>query len=97
MLEFTEKGIPLTLRPAFQEYVLEALDPDQDWFTVMGRTLAHGKREELAWLFDHYGRDRLVAWLQGPGWRTLSRRRIVFWITYFNLQDIPRRKGAWPH
>jgi hypothetical protein len=57
-LEFTPVGIPTSLRPFFQEYVLEDIDPDQSAFTVIERTLAWGDVPELRWLFARYGRDR---------------------------------------
>lgn len=96
-MEFTTRGIPRDLQFAFQEYDIEKLDPQQHAFTVIEWTLACGNREELRWLFDCYGAQRLVAWVRQTGWRRLSRRRLTFWTTYFNLYNLPKRKGIWPH
>ncbi len=96
-MEFTAKGIPLTLRPAFQEYVLESLDPDEHEFSIMERTLAYGQREELRWLFRQYGAASIADWVRDVGWRLLPRRRLVFWKTYFDLSELPQRGGVWPH
>ena len=40
-LPLTANGIPISLRPCFQEYTLEKLDPGRDAFTVIGRTWLH--------------------------------------------------------
>ncbi|HID53131.1 MAG TPA: hypothetical protein EYP41_13995 [Anaerolineae bacterium] len=93
----TEKGIPLSLRPAFQEYKLEQLDPDKHAFTIIERALAYGGKEEIRWLFSRYGKRRIEAWVQTAGWRLLPRRRLQFWAVYFNLDNLPKRGGAWPY
>jgi hypothetical protein len=90
-------GVPDTLRFAFQEYELEKLDPDEHAFTIIERTLTYGNKAELHWLFAYYGREQLVNWLEHGGWRTLPRRRLLLWTTYFNLKPFPQRRGVWPH
>ena len=97
MVELTARGIPRSLRPAFQEYDLEGLDPERDAFTVIERTLAYGNREELAWLFTCYRAERLAAWVQQWGGRSLPRVRLLLWVTYFGLDTPPRRRNIWPH
>jgi len=97
MMELTSKGIPRSLRPAFQEYDLEKLDPERDAFTVIERTLAYGNRQELAWLFARYHVERLTAWVQQWGWRSLPRARLLLWIAYFNPASLPSRKNVWPY
>jgi hypothetical protein len=96
-MELTAKGIPVSLRPYFQEYNLDDLDPAQDAFTIIERTLARGKRDELHWLFSHYGEEQLAKWVQMIGWRSLPYRRLLFWATYFDLHNLPEKSGAWPH
>jgi hypothetical protein len=49
VLEQTPAAIPVSLRPFFQEYVLEKLDPEDSAFTVIERTLAWGDLPELRW------------------------------------------------
>lgn len=93
----TEKGIPFSLRPAFQEYKLEQLDPDKHTFTIIERALAYGGKEEIRWLFAQYGERRIAGWVQKAGWRLLPRRRLQFWAAYFNLDDLPERSGVWPY
>lgn len=96
-MELTTTGMPRSLQFAFQEYDLEKLDLDQHAFTIIERTLAYGNRAEARWLFAQYGRERLAAWLREAGWRRLSRRRLTFWVSYFDLGQLPKRKGVWPH
>lgn len=96
-MEFTTSGIPQTLQFALQEYNLEQLNPDEHAFTIIERTLAYGNREELRWLFARYGRERLIAWIKEAGWSRLPNRRLNFWRLYFQLQNLPQRRGVWPH
>ncbi|MCL4267514.1 MAG: hypothetical protein KJ069_30350 [Anaerolineae bacterium] len=97
MMEMTAKGIPVSLRPYFQEYNLDDLDPAQDAFTVIERTLMHGTCDELRWLFQVYGREQLRDWTIKAGWRILPRRRVALWAAYFDLKDLPKRNNAWPY
>ena len=93
----TPAGIPVTLRPFFQEYVLEDLDPERSAFTVIERTLACGGVPELRWLFAYYRRERLAKWVRQAGWRCLPRRRFKYWVSYFQLADYRRGERIWPH
>ena len=96
-LERTPAGIPLSLRPFFQEYVLEDLDLERSAFTVIERTLAWGAAAELRWLFGTYGAARLAEWVRQAGWRCLPRRRLKYWISFFDLSDYRRGERIWPH
>jgi len=96
-MQYTAKGIPRSLRPAFQEYDIEQLDPEEQAFTVIERALTWGNREETRWLFGRYGRERLADWVRSAGWRRLPRSRLSFWASYFDLQNLPKRGGIWPY
>jgi hypothetical protein len=96
-MELTKSGIPASLRFAFQEYDLEQLDLAADAFIIIERTLAYGSRAEVRWLFANYGRQKLLDWLTGGGWRTLPRLRRQLWATYFELDPFPTQRGIWPH
>ena len=97
MLEQTQAGIPLTLRPFFQEYRLEDLDPARDAFTIIERTLAWGDVPELRWLFRRYGMSRPADWVRKAGWRCLPRRRLKYWLCFFEISDYRRGERIWPH
>ena len=73
-LELTPAGIPVSLRPFFQEYVLDDLDPERSAFTVIERTMACGDRRVLQWLFATHGSERLAEWIRQADWRRLPRR-----------------------
>ncbi len=90
-------GIPPSLRPFFQEYDLEDLDPERDAFTVIERTLAWGDVAELRWLFARYGPQRLAKWVREAGWRCLPRQRLKYWLCLFDLSDYRHGERIWPH
>jgi hypothetical protein len=96
-LELTPAGIPVSLRPFFQEYVLENLDPERSAFTVIERTLAWGRLPELRWLFARYESTRLAEWVRQFGWRCLSRQRLKYWLCFFEITDYCRGERIWPH
>lgn len=100
-LERTTAGIPVSLRPFFQEYDLENLNPDEHWELVVERTLAYGDRRELCWLFRRYGRARLADWVRRMGWRRLPKRRFNLWCVLLDVQDPQRspdwERRIWPH
>jgi hypothetical protein len=96
-VEETRGGIPSSLRPLFQEYVLEELDPRQNAFLVIERTLAWGDVAELRWLFATYGRERLSEWVRTSGWYLLPRRRFLYWCHFFGLHDYQHRERIWAH
>ena len=96
-LEFTPNGIPISLRPYFQEYDLETLDPERDAFTVIERTLAWGDVRELRWLFRRFEAERLKAFVETYGARRLPRRRGKFWAVVFQVPYQPRKDRIWKH
>lgn len=97
----TEAGIPSSLRPFFQEYTLESLDPSLHAELIIERTLAHGNRLELRWLFVRYGRTRIAAWVRRSGRRRLPWRRYNLWCVLLGLPltQHPHVEGrrAWPY
>ena len=96
-LEQTPAGIPVSLRPFLQEYALEDLDPERSAFTVIERTLAWGDLPELRWLFARYGPERLAEWVRQAGWYCLPRRRLKYWLCFFELTDYRHGERLWPH
>lgn len=97
----TKAGIPVSLRPCFQEYDFEQLDPAQHGDLIIERTLAYGVRPELRWLFTRYGRAHVVDWVQRLGARRLPWRRYNLWCVLLDLPPArrPRPEGAriWPY
>jgi hypothetical protein len=54
---------------------------------VIERLLEYGDFVELRWLLSHFDRAEIMDALKRS--RTLSRRRAVFWASYF---DLPRKE-----
>jgi hypothetical protein len=94
-------GIPASLRPCFQEYEFERLDPVQHRELIVERTLAYGNRQELRWLFERYGRTYLAEWVQQSGARRLPWRRYNLWCVLLNLPPArrlrPKGTQIWPY
>ena len=66
-LVLTPRGLPISLRPFFQDYELERLDPETDAFTIIERTLSWGDRRELRWLFRCYPREQIAEMVSFSG------------------------------
>ena len=96
-LELTPNGIPVTLRPFFQEYIFEDLHPERSAFIVIERTLAWGDLPGLRWLFARYGAARLAEWVQRAGWYCLPRRRFKYWLCFFEISDYRHGELIWQH
>jgi hypothetical protein len=97
----TAGGLPLSLRPCFQEYTFADLDPAQHADLIIERTLAYGNRREVRWLFSQYGRASLVTWVQHWGVRRLPWRRYNLWCVLLDLPPArrlrPEGSRIWPY
>jgi hypothetical protein len=89
--------IPASTAAFFQEYRFETLDAAADGSLVIERILAFGNREELAWLFGYYGRERIRVWVNENGLRRLPWRRCNLWRVLLDLPQTPRGQQAWPY
>ncbi len=98
-LELTPRGVPVTLRPYFQEYNLEDVDPEQDAFTVIERTLSWGMRRELRWLFRRYPRAQVAEMVRFAGWWRIPQRRFYFWLNVLGIKEYRKSdyRKLWPH
>lgn len=72
-------GIPSGLKPYFQEYDPETLDPDRDADLIIQRTLEYGTWDEVRWLFGIYGGSRIRTFVRERGERLLSRVTFNYW------------------
>lgn len=97
-LKLTANGIPLSLRPAFQEYDIESLHPLEDSFTVIERTMSFGNRDEIQWLFNIFGKKTLSKWFSEYGRKMLPNRRYLLWENYFRFPVQEKKSNKiWPH
>jgi hypothetical protein len=101
IIHHSPTGIPTSLRPCFQEYDFEQLNPAQHADLIIERTLAYGNRAELRWLFSQYGRPRLVEWVRSLGARRLPWRRYNLWCVLLGLPPArrlrPEGTRIWPY
>jgi hypothetical protein len=84
----TDRGIPRSLKPFFQEYVLEELDPERDRATIIERTLRYGNRAELRWLFGQYSEETIADWVRRWGRFGLPAPHLAFWRLCLGLDGI---------
>jgi len=98
-MEMTPLGIPVSLRPFFQEYNLEKIDPEKATFTVIERTLSWGDRRELRWLFQRYTREQMTEVVRDAGWRLIPRYRFFYWLNVFEIVEYRQSdyQRIWPH
>jgi hypothetical protein len=100
-LPLSEGGIPLSLKPVFQEYDFDRLDAERNRDLVIERTLNYGDRREARWLFERYGTGTVAEWIRQRGATLLTRRRFNCWQSLLDIRDFRRprywRQTAWPH
>ena len=72
-------SIPTTLKPYFQEYILEDLQIRRDADLIIQRTLEFGNWIELRWLFQTYRRERIRCFLREHGVRWLNSVTFNYW------------------
>ncbi len=99
--ELSAGGIPLSLKPFFQEYDFDKLDVERHRDLVIERTLGYGNRREVRWLYQRYGRHAIAEWVRERGSRLLSRRRFEYWRTVLDVDEYKRPSNwnsrIWPH
>lgn len=76
---FAANGLPISTEWLFPEYRFEKMDPETHAGVVIERVLERGSWDELEWLFDHYGVERITRWVRLHGFRLLSRRSFALW------------------
>ncbi|HET7090583.1 MAG TPA: hypothetical protein VFL17_18275 [Anaerolineae bacterium] len=99
--ELSAGGIPVSLKPFFQEYDFGKLDADQHQDLVIERTLGYGDQREVRWLFARYGRKLIVEWVRQRGAARLPRRRFNCWQALLSITEFEHpqywRQSVWPY
>jgi hypothetical protein len=90
-------AIPISLKPFFQDVEFESLDPERNASTIIERTLSDGNVEEIRWLFAHYGKERIAAWVRERGARRLPRDLCTLWHLLLGLGPAPTKVSLWNH
>jgi len=88
-------GIPVSLKPFFQDVEFESLDPQRNAPTIIERTLADGNVEEIRWLFAHYSVEHITTWVKMRGARRLPRDRRALWHILLGLEPAQEETSLW--
>lgn len=86
-LKTTALGIPHSLKPFFQEYILDELDPERDRATIIERTLRYGNVAELRWLFWRYSEKTIADWVRRWGQFGLPVPHLAFWRLFLGIKE----------
>jgi hypothetical protein len=92
MLFSTGLRPPDRIRWLLWDVDFDAVDLARDADGVIPRVLERGRLEDVRWLLDHYGEDRVHAFFRDVGHPEISPRTFSFWRAYFRAQDEP-----WPN
>lgn len=87
-------------------YDPRAIDAQRHAPWLIGHLLEEGDREELRWLVERYGAQRLTRWVTERGRRQLSSRSEAFWRLLLAVEPDEReaeggrgqtaREALWP-
>ena len=97
------QSIPGGLKPYFQEYDLQQLDLVRDANVIIQRVLEYGTWDEIRWLFQFYGGQRIRKFVREYGYRWLSPVTFHFWrkllrINKWKTPPFPTEKREiWNH
>lgn len=90
--------IPEGLRTYFQEYDPAKLDLERDADLIVQRALEFGTWDEVRWLFETYGKQRIRTFLRERGERWLSSVTFNYWrrllgVKSWRSSPFPTAKG----
>lgn len=86
-VELAPNGLPRTSEWLFPEYSFHKIDLEDHASVIIERILDRGSWEEVNWLFEHYGEQRLAEWVRRYGFRALSKRSFALWRLVLNVDD----------
>ena len=73
------ESLPLPIRRLFPHHDLSLVVAPESRSFLIAKLLEEGDREDLRWLIDRVGEEKLKVWLEKKGGRALSRRSRLFW------------------
>lgn len=75
---------------------IRRLDPDRDADVIIARVVEFGVLEEVRWLIDRYGLDRIHQFFREVGSPEISDRTVAFWRAVFHAEgEVWPRPPAW--
>jgi hypothetical protein len=75
------------LEMLFWDVDFGALDVERDSDFVLPRVLEFGRLQDVGWLIETYGFDRIRQFLRDQGHPELSARTVIFWRAYFDAKE----------
>ena len=89
-------SIPKQHRWVFWDVKSESLDAERDALYILGRALEFGGIDEIHWLIDCFGLERIHAFLREVGHVEITERTKKFWRAFFKAEDEPwADPGGW--
>ena len=92
---FEQQRLPTMLRPFFWDVRLSSVSADRHSDFILARLLEFGDRRAVAWAFQRYPRERLIAFLNGRGRELLSRRAWRLWASLVGLKPLKDVRSVW--
>jgi hypothetical protein len=77
------------LKLLFWDVDFETLEVARDVDFILPRVLEFGRLEDIAWLVESYGFDRIHEFLRDCGHAELSARTVTFWRNFFDAREEP--------
>lgn len=71
----------------FWDVDFEAIDAEKHADGVMARVLERGRLEDVRWLMNAYGMDRIHAFFKNVGSAEMSSRTRNFWRLVFDARE----------
>jgi hypothetical protein len=96
-------SIPIALRLFFQDYDIDSLQVERDANLILQRTLEFGNWDDMRWLLQTYGKERIRVFLREFGERMLRPSTFNYWRKLFGLRRWKHspfpisRNELWPY
>jgi hypothetical protein len=88
--------VPEDLKILFWDVDFEQLESSRDGEFILPRVLEFGRLQDINWLVQEYGAERIHEFLRDRGHPELSPRTLAFWRSYFAAKDEPwKSPPAW--
>lgn len=79
--------IPPRMRWIFWDVDFEQIDPEAHADGVMARVLERGRLEDVRWLIETYGLERIRSFFREVGSPEISERTRTFWRAVFDAKE----------
>ena len=80
-------GLPSDSAWLFPEYDPSSLEVERHSGVIIERLLERGSWDQVRWLFDTCGEDRVADWVRRHGFRLLSKRSFALWRLALGIEE----------